>query len=226
MARKEIIIISVGGSIIVPDKIDLKFLKALRKLIKSYLKKYKFVLITGGGKTARDYINTADNIAGINDEDLDWLGIHATRLNGQLLRTIFQDVAYPRVLKNPTEKVRFDKVLVAAGWQPGYSTDYDAVVIAKTLKAKTVINMTNIDYLHDKDPRKYKTAKKILNIDWKGFRKIVGNKWSPGLNAPFDPIASKLAQKENMKLILIGKDLKNLKNFLDKKSFKGSVVEG
>jgi len=224
--QKEIVIISVGGSVVVPKDVDVTFLKNLRKLIIPYLKKYKFVLTIGGGKTARNYIGAAKKIKKLNNEDLDWLGIHATRLNAHLLRTIFVDVAHPIIVKDPTKKINFKKVLIAAGWKPGCSTDYDAVLLAKNLKAKTVINMTNIEYLHDKDPRKYKSAKKIENIDWKSFRKIVGNKWSPGLNAPFDPIASKEAQKDKMKLVLLSKDIKNLKNFLDDKKFKGSVVKG
>ena len=161
----------------------------------------------------------------MTDEDLDLIGIYATRLNAHLLRTIFRDIAYKRIIKDPTEKISFDKVLIAAGWKPGFSTDYDAVMLAKTFNAKTVVNMTNIDYLHDKDPSKYKNAKLIKEIDWAGFRKIVGSKWSPGLKAPFDPVASKLAQKLDLTLVLIGKNLNNLKKFLEGRKFKGSIVE-
>jgi len=224
-SKKEIIVISLGGSVIVPDDINYKFLKKLRKLIVSYLRKYKFVLITGGGKTARRYINAADKTFKIKDEDKDWLGIHATRLNAHLVRTIFEDVAKPAIAKNPTKKVKFDKVLIGAGWKPGCSTDYDAVLLAKNVGADTVINMTNIDWLYDKDPRKYKSAKKIKKIDWKGFKKIVGDKWKPGMNVPFDPVATKEASRIGLRLVLLGKDLDNLKKYLDGKEFKGSVVE-
>ena len=117
--KKETIIISLGGSIIVPGSIDYKFLKEFRKLIKSYLRKYKFAIITGGGKTARNYIDAADKSFKITDEDKDWLGIHATRLNAHLVRTIFRDVAKPKIVRNPTKKVKFDKVLIGAGWRPG-----------------------------------------------------------------------------------------------------------
>jgi uridylate kinase len=223
--NKEVVVISLGGSVIVPDKIDTDFLKGFKKLIISSLKKYKFIIITGGGKTARNYINAAANITKVSNEDKDWLGIHSTRLNAHLVRTIFRDVANPAIVKDPTKKTAFSKVLVAAGWKPGCSTDYDAVLLAKTFKAKTVINITNIDYLYTKNPLEHKDAKIIKKTSWKGFRKIVGNKWVPGMSAPFDPIAAKLAQKSGMKLILVGKKLDNFKNFLNGRKFKGSIVE-
>ena len=226
MRKKERVIISVGGSIVVPETPDAKFLKGLRKLIKSYSNKFRFVLIIGGGKTCRHYHKAAKGVINMKDIDLDWLGIHTTWLNAYLVKTIFKDIAYKDVIINPTKKINFDKVAVAGGWRPGCSTDYDAVLLARNVGAKTVINMTNVDYLHDKDPRKYKTAKKIENISWKGFRKIVGDKWNPGMNAPFDPIASKMAQRLDMRLVLLGNKLDNLKKYLDGKKFKGSVVEG
>ena len=223
--EKEVIVISLGGSIVVPSEINIGFLKRFNGLIRRYLEKYKFIIIIGGGHTARLYQKAASSIVKISDEDLDWLGIHSTRLNAHLIKTIFRDIAYKRIVQDPTEKIKFDKILIAAGWKPGFSTDYDAVMLAKTFNAKTVVNMTNIDYLYDKDPRIYKNAKTIKITDWYGLRKIVGDKWIPGMNVPFDPIASKEAEKLKLKLVLIGKDLNNFKKFLDNKKFKGSVVE-
>ena len=223
--KKETIIISLGGSVIVPDKIDISFLKGFNRLIRKYLVKYKFIFIVGGGHTARIYQKAAGSAVKVNNEDLDWLGIHSTRLNAHLIKTIFKDIAFKKIIKDPTEKIKFDKILVAAGWKPGFSTDYDAVMLAKTFNAETVVNMTNIDYLHDKDPRKHKNAKKIEKTNWQGLRKIVGNKWIPGMNVPFDPIAAKEAQKLELRLVLLGKELNNLKKFLSDKRFKGSVVK-
>ncbi|MDD4333294.1 MAG: UMP kinase, partial [Patescibacteria group bacterium] len=48
--------------------------------------------------------------------------------------------------------------------------------------------------------------------------------WSPGLNMPFDPIASRKAQELNLQVIIAGKNLKNLKNILEDKKFKGTVI--
>jgi uridylate kinase len=224
------IIISLGGSLIVPDEIDWQFVKNFKKIIEKYIrKKYKFIIITGGGKTARKYIEAAAKIDNITDDDKDWIGIHATRMNAHFIRTVFRKHAHPRINKNPNQLEEFynfkENILVAAGWKPGFSTDYDATLLAKYLGAKSIINFSNIDYVYDKDPNKFKDAKKIEKISWKNFRKMVGNKWSPGLNAPFDPIASKLADENNLEVVIMnGKNMKNLENYLEGKQFKGTLI--
>ena len=227
---KKTAIISLGGSLIVPDEVDWKFVKQFKALIEAHIKKgYKFIIITGGGKLARKYIDAAAKIDSINAEDKDWLGIHATRMNAHFIRTIFQKHAHPRINKNPNDLEDFynfkEKILVAAGWRPGFSTDYDAVLLGKYLDIKTIINLSNIDYAYDRDPKKFPDAKKITHIAWKDFRKIVGNKWDPGMNAPFDPIASRLAEEEKIEVaIMNGKKLKNLENYLAGKQFKGTII--
>jgi uridylate kinase len=221
------IIISLGGSVIVPDKIDVRFLKKLKKIIEKFAKKgYRSVIICGGGKTARDYQKAASKIVKPNNEDLDWLGVHATRLNAHFIKILFGNIAEDVVVNDPTLKIKFNKkILVAAGWKPGWSTDYDAVLLAKNLKAGTIINMSNIDFVYDKDPKKFKDAKKIKSISWKRYRKISGDKWKAGLNLPFDPVAAKEAEKLKLKVIIIGKNLRNFESLLSKKKFEGTVVE-
>ena len=73
--------------------------------------------------------------------------------------------------------------------------------------------------------KKNKNATKIEFIDWAGFQKIVGTKWSPGLNAPFDPIASQKCNQLNLSVsILNGKKIDNLKNYLNNKKFIGTII--
>lgn len=228
MSLNKTIIISVGGSLIVPEEIDTIWIKGFKELVDKYLAKgYRFVIITGGGKTARKYQNAAKEVAGLSGDDLDWIGIHSTRLNAHLMRTIFKENANPRIIKDPTEKINFkDKIIIAAGWKPGCSTDYDAVLLAKQFGIKKLANLTNIDYVYDKDPRKFKDAKKIENISWKDFRKIVGDKWDPGLNAPFDPIAAKESEKIGLDVaIMNGKNLENLEKYLNDKKFIGTIIK-
>ena len=228
MEKGKIIIMSLGGSLIVPEEIDINWIREFKNLIEKYLNQgYKFILISGGGKTARKYQNAARGITNLTGDDLDWLGIHATRINAHLIRTIFRNHTNPKIVKNPNEKVRFrEKILVAAGWKPGFSTDYDAVLLAKNFKVKNIINLSNIDCVYDKDPKKFKDAKRIKEISWKEFRKIVGNKWDPGLNTPFDPIASKEAEKMKMELaIMNGRNLGNLEDYLNGRKFIGTIIK-
>ncbi|MFZ8806165.1 MAG: UMP kinase [Minisyncoccia bacterium] len=224
---KNLFVISLGGSLLVPGEIDINFLRKFKSIIEREIKfDRKFIIIVGGGKTARNYQNAAKSLTKVSNEDLDWLGIHATRINAHLLLTIFRKYAYYRIINNPKEKVEFkEKILVAAGWKPGFSTDYDAVLLAKTYGSDTIINLTNVDYVYDKDPNKFKDAKPFKEISWKDYLKLIDQKWTPGMSAPFDPVASKLAQKFKFKVVILnGKKLKNLKNYLENIKFKGTLI--
>ena len=224
---KNLFVISLVGSLLVPGEIDINFLKKFKSIIEREIKfGKKFIIIVGGGKTARNYQNAAKSLTKASNEDLDWLGIHATRINAHLLLTIFRKYAYYRIIKNPKEKVKFkEKILVAAGWKPGFSTDYDSVLLAKTYGSDTIINLTNVDYVYDKDPNKFKDAKPFKEISWKDYLKLIDQKWTPGMSAPFDPVASKLAQKFKFKVVILnGKKLKNLKNYLENIKFKGTLI--
>ncbi len=232
---KNITIISLGGSLIVPKAgIDFKFLKKFRELIVGQIKKgERFVIVTGGGQTARQYQEAAVKITKLTNNDRDWIGIHATRLNAHLIKTIFRAYAHPRINKNPRTKAdikkhfaKGEKIMLAAGWHPGWSTDYVSTILAERLRAKTVINLSNIKYAYDKDPNKFKNAKKIKEINWKDFRKIVGSKWDPGLNAPFDPIASKHAEELGLEVIIAeGRSIKNLEKIFNKEKFIGTIIK-
>jgi uridylate kinase len=220
-------IISLGGSLVYPDMLDIIFLKNFRQLIDSLVKKgYSFVIICGGGKLARHYQQAASEIVALSDHEKDLIGIEATKLNAFLVKSIFhQKDTYNKVVSDPTEKISTDKkIIICSGWKPGWSTDYDAILLAKNLRISTVINMSNTNYVYDSDPNKNLDAKPLKSISWGDFRKLVGDKWSPGLNMPFDPIAAKEAEKNATKVIIIGKDLDNLKDVLEEKEFNGTVI--
>ncbi len=230
MAKKEnekFYVLSLGGSLIVPDEVDYKFIKKFRELI---LKKVedgnKFIIVCGGGGLNRKYNEAGKRVRKLSNDELDWIGIYATRYNAEFMKILFGDLVYDKIATNPHEKFKTNKpIVIGAGYKPGWSSDYDAVYLAKTYGAKKVANLSNIDYAYDKDPRKYKNAVPIKNISWKDFRKIVGNKWEPRMNKPFDPIASREAEKLEIEVaILNGRNLNNLKNYLDEKKFIGTVI--
>jgi len=230
MKKPKTFVISLGGSIISPraEEININFLKRIRRLILKFIRKgFKFIIIVGGGKTCRLYQSAASKIIKLPDEDRDWIGIHATRLNAHLLRTIFRKVAYPVILDDPKKSLRKNwKLLVAAGWRPGWSTDYIAVLLARRFKIKEIINAGDVPFVYDKDPDIYRNAKILKKISWSDFRKIVGNRWSPGLSAPFDPIAAKSAQKLKIRVFIIkGTDVENFDKLLSGRKFKGTIIK-
>jgi len=219
-------IISLGGSLIVPDKIDIKFLKDFKKVILDFTKKNRAIIVCGGGKTCRNYQNAAKKITKTTNTDLDWIGIKSIKLNAELVRSIFGTKAHEKVIGNPSAKIKTNKkIIIVSAYKPGCSSDYDAVLIAKNFKADTIINMTDLPYFYDKHPLKYKDAKPLKHATWKQMKERVGTKWKPGLNVPFDPIATKLASKMKLKLILTSKKPQSLNNIFKGKDFEGSIVE-
>lgn len=220
------VILSLGGSVIAPDNIDAGFLKDFKKLITEFIKKdFRFAVYCGGGSTARKYQKAYESIAGKDQEGMDWIGISTTHLNAFLLKAIFYDISEEDIISDPTKKINFNKkIIFAGGWKPGWSTDYDAVLLAKNLGASEVINITNTDYVYTKDPNKFKDAEPIKKISWEDFRKLVGSEWKAGLCMPFDPIAAKEAEKLGLKVIILGKNISNLSDFLNNKEFKGTII--
>jgi len=230
---KEAIIISLGGSLVAPasatggpGEIDVGFLKNLKHTLERYFDTKRFFIVVGGGKIARAYQKALLEF-GAKAADRDWAGINVTRLNAEVLKHVFSENAYPKVVTDPNIKVKTNKnVVVGAGWKPGWSTDYVAVLIAKNHNAKTIINLTNIDYVYDKNPKDFPDAKPFKEIDWKSFERIVGDKWNPGLNMPFDPKASKLAAQLKLKVAMInGKNLERFEDFLNNKPFIGTTIQ-
>jgi uridylate kinase len=224
-------VISLGGSIIVPEQVDTAFLAGFFDLINNYLNEddsRKIILVCGGGGLARSYQKAYRNIKEekIIMESQDWIGIKATHLNAELLRHIFSEYCPSEVITDPTASFVFPgRVLVAAGWKPGFSTDYDAVLLAEKFSGNTVINLSNIEKVYTDDPDINPDAIPLEKVSWTDFREIVGDEWIPGKNAPFDPIASRYASKINLKVIVAsGKNLENLDNILRDRPFTGTTI--
>ena len=118
-----------------------------------------------------------------------------------------------------------DPVVIAAGWKPGWSTDYDAVLLCKEHKIRTLFNLSNVDSVFDKNPHEFKDAKPITRLSWSEYRQLISNEWSPGLHAPFDPIASELAQKIGLRTVILnGNNFENLENCFNGLDFTGTVI--
>ncbi len=224
--------IALGGSLVVPSpgKINTDFLKIFRRLILGFTKKdYKFIIVTGGGKTSRTYQKAAYSIARPRREELDRLGISATKINAELVRIAFGKEAFPTIFDNPAKpipkNIKKYNIFIASGCGPGWSTDYISVLLAKKFKVKTVIDAGNVPFVFNKDCNKYKGAKPIRKLTWKEYRKMINQRWVPGLAAPVDPVAAKAAQKFGIEaLVLLGTDIANLKKAIENKAARGTII--
>lgn len=224
-------VFSLGGSLVAPNSIDLVFINNFKKICLDFLAKdtsNKLVLIVGGGAPARVYQEAARNIRkDITNDELDWIGIAATRLNAELVKASFGDLVQEAIVDNP-EKANFKsgRILVACGWKPGFSSDFDAVMLGHIFKANEIVNLSNIDYVYTADPKKDPNATIIKDINWADFRKIVGNEWIPGANLPFDPIAARYADEHKLNVVIAkGSNLDNLRAILNDEPYIGTTIK-
>jgi uridylate kinase len=229
MNDKEPIVISLGGSIVVPEMPDPSFIINFRTLVLDVIKDLdkRFFIIVGGGKICRIYQEALSKTIDANTEKLDWIGIYTTHLNAELVRLSFGENAPSEIVTDPSTVSNFNNnVIIGAGWKPGCSTDTDAVLIAEQIKAKKIINLSNVDYVYDSDPKINPNAKKLETVSWKDYRSLISGEWKPGMNSPFDPMASAKAEELGIEVTFIsGKNLENLKNYLTGQPFLGTIIK-
>jgi len=220
------VIIKLGGSLVVPNEVDTQFLKEFKKIIEEYISKdFKFGIVIGGGKICRKYQQAAQEIIGEDQKTIDALGIEVTKLNAHLLKTIFKELADENIITDYSKNIKLKKpVTIGAGYKPDWSTDYDAMVLANHVKAAELIELSNIAHVYDKDPKIYKDARPYDRLKWDEMLTLCKGPWKPGLNSPLDPMAAKEGAKNKQKVVFLA-GLENLKNYLDEKSFVGTIIE-
>jgi uridylate kinase len=217
------VVISLGGSLVVPDKINHSYLKKFKKLITDFSKRNKVVIIVGGGSTARNYMNPK-----FSTKKNSRLGITATRLNARLVSAVFKkENSIPIRLSEVKKDLKKSNIVIcgALGYKIKCTTDGNAAQVAKLIKADYLINITNVKGLHDKDPKTNKTAKFIPKISFKDFLKITNKiKFKAGQHFVLDQFAARLIARRKIKTIIIGPSLPNLKKVLSNKKFIGSTI--
>ncbi|MEK6826859.1 MAG: UMP kinase [Nanoarchaeota archaeon] len=225
---KRVIVLSLGGSLIIPDEINVDYLKQFKKAILKNTDKYKFIVVCGGGSIARKYISALSKI-GMNDLFQSFAGISATRMNARFMSYFFrqnQKRGIPHTMRELKRYARkFDVVFCGAlEYRPNQTSDSTAVEIAK--KFRTIfINLTDVSGLYNKNPKEHKDAKFIPKISWKDFNKIVDKiKFKPGQHFVLDQTAAKMIMKNRITTYILGRDMNQLENVLRNKKFKGTTI--
>ncbi len=229
-SKGDVTVISLGGSVIIPDLPDPVFVSDFLDIIRERVKKgRRFVIVTGGGKTCRNYQNALSDIRPITDDENDWMGIYITRVNAEFMRlALGSKYAEEKVAVSFGKKPVFKKpVLFAAGEEPGHSTDFDAVLLADMFGAARVVNVSNIDHVYTKDPRTNPDAEALPSLSWKDYLALLPKKWTPGFSSPFDVKAAALAKKAKLSVSIVnGKSLNDVEKAIDGIPFRGSVISG
>ncbi|MEX0931806.1 MAG: UMP kinase [Candidatus Paceibacterota bacterium] len=225
---KKITVISLGGSVIVPDKPNTEAMRAFVELIQARIEEgERFVIVVGGGGVARVYQKALTELSVTDSVALDTIGVSATRLNAELVRIAFGGNAHLRVISNTEDISEWGDtpLIIASGEKPGNSTDYCAVRYAVLSGAQYVLNLSNTSQVYTADPRVDSDAKPLESIFWEEYLSLIPSEWKPGLSTPFDPVASRLAKENNIPVyIMDGREGLNTKNFLEGKKYIGTRI--
>lgn len=220
------VVISLGGSIIVPDKVDYTYLKKFSKFVKKFSRKNKVVVVTGGGSTARKYIESLRHLT--NKKDVfSIVGIATTRLNARLVSGVFGiKEKIPESLPEVKKALRKRNLVVcgALGMQKNMTSDGNAAEVAEAIKG-IFVNITNVDGLYTSNPKTNKNAKFIPSVSFSDFMERVNKiKFKAGQHFVLDQSAAKIINRSKIKTYIVSNDLKNLDRLLKGKNFVGTVI--
>ena len=214
---KPVITLSLGGSIINPGQIDVNFLEEFSKVIEKRIPRYKFIIVCGGGKVARDYIHALPQ--GLTEGERDYMGITATWLNAELLSYYFKGFVspvLPRTIEELRQQMRHFDVGLSGGFLPAVKTDEDAAIVADLFGSPILINVTNVDGIYDKDPRNNPDAKKFTELTYKEFYEVISPlSLGAGSNAPFTLIAAKICERSNIRIIICPKVMNKIEKAIE-----------
>ena len=222
-------VFSLGGSVIVPNEINVSFLNEFRKFILNYSKKEKIIIVCGGGGTARKYIY-ALNAEKVNEKIQNYIGIRITRLNAWFLINFFKEGCAKTIAKSLKEVqnlLKKNRIVILGGlrYHEETTSDGTAANLAKVFHAD-FINITNVPGLFDRNPKE-KNARLINKISHEEFLKRARNvKYKPGQHFVLDQNAAEIIKKYHIKTYIVSSDLKNLKRLLHNKKCIGTIING
>ncbi len=217
---KKRVVIKLSGRIFSMD--NAKMLKDYASFLVKISKICQPIIIAGGGNIARHYIAHARS-SGADESTLDELGIEISRLNAKLLIYALKNKAYshpPTTLQEVRHAVDDGLIVVAGGLHPGQSTNGTAALIAEKINAEQFLNATDVDGVYDRDPNKFKNAKKFKRIELKNLRNMLVHEDSlAGGYDLMDIVALKIIERSKIKTRILKADIKTLE-----KAIKGMDV--
>ncbi len=210
---RPIIVLKLSGRVFDPD--NTRALKDYASFFVKISKVCQPVIVAGGGTTARRFISDA-RFFGADESTLDELGIEISRLNAKLLIYALGRFAYshpPATLQEIRHAVDENLIVVTGGLHPGQSTNGTAALIAEKVNAEMFINATDVDGVYDKDPNKFKQAKKFKRIELKALKSMLVQEDSvAGGYDLMDIVALKIIERSRIKTRIIKADIKMIQS--------------
>jgi uridylate kinase len=225
LGAKERVVIKLSGRVFGDDAVV--ELKKYANMLLEIADHVQPVVVAGGGKVARNYINIA-RAFGSDEASLDIMGIEVSRLNARLLIAALGDNAYPAVpadLEQVSKAAAGGKIVVTGGLHPGQSTNATAALIAEKVKAKKFLNATDVDGIYDSDPNKNKGARLFKEITVKKCLKLLGSENSAaGAYDLMDIVALKVIERSKIPTVVLKSDPTTIKGAITNKATGTQIV--
>ncbi len=208
------VVISLGGSFLF-DKINETHLvfKEIKKLNE------KFVVITGGGPIAREYIDFGKSFH-LKEKDLHEVGIKCTHINALIMSKAF-NVNYTD--EDPRKIKIKGRITVTGGYLPGWTTDTCSAYAAVSTHSNVIFNLSKEKGVYDRDPRKFSDVKLLKKIGFERLYSLTKGKRVPGMNFIFDPLAAKICKQKGIEVVVTS-DLKDIERYLKNKEIEGTII--
>lgn len=225
--RMKTIVLSVGGSIIVPS-LESNKIGEFASVLKSLSEKFRIFVVIGGGGEARRYISVARALD-IDEATCDELGIMVTRINASLLSWALGDYAHPAIADNYNDALAYSKtagIVIMGGITPGQTTDAVSAVLAERSGADLLVNVTSIDGIYSDDPKKDIGAVKFDSMTHEELVEIVSSgRMNAGSNNIIDLVAAKIVQRSEIPLLVTdGREPEAFKSAIMKGTGAGTIV--
>ncbi|MEA1925121.1 MAG: UMP kinase [Candidatus Altiarchaeota archaeon] len=222
------IVLSIGGSILVPGEVDVGYIRELASFLVDLSSGNDVAVVSGGGRLARKYIDVA-RAFNSSEALCDLIGIDASRLNARLLSAAIGDAATlepPTVFQKAREELERGKIVVMGGTHPGHSTDGVSALLAEYVGADLLINATDVGGIFDKNPAEHADARLIEEITPNELMDLIREyPVDAGSYALIDPLAVKIIKRSSIKTIFLnGRDLKNMGEAISGEKYAGTRI--
>jgi uridylate kinase len=232
-----IISLSLGGSLLtgknsepyveLDPNIYCRYAETLKQL---HSNGHEIIVVCGGGKPARYFIDLAKQLGGLPDVQ-DLLGVKASHVNALLLMSALGDYADQTRIYQRGSDLNYAKkgsILVGGGYRPGSSTDYRSVIFAVKIGADLIVNATDVSGVYDKNPKIHMDAIKLRELTFDRLERIIkeNTRQAPGKYGLFDLKAVRLGKKAGIPIVFIdGRDTEEIKRAIEG-THSGSIVVG